>query len=94
MGSFGSFLAGIGSHFTSVFISRALIGAGLTVASYMTITTVVRGLLDDAIALIETGDSMALAFLGLSGLDVGLSLIMSGLIVRATISSSLFITKA
>lgn len=90
----GNLLSGIGTYFMSVFASRVLIGAGLTVASYVTITSLVRGMLDDVIASIQGGDSMALAFIGMSGLDVGLSMIMSALLVRATISSSLFITKS
>lgn len=78
----------------SILASRVLLGAGLTLASYATITTVLRGFLDDSIGLLQTGDSVALAFLGISGLDTALSMVMSAVLVRSVMTgSSLFLTK-
>ena len=90
----GNLLFNIGQSLLSVGIKKALLGAGLGLASYAGLSTMLDNLITKANTQMQGGDAIALAFLGLSGMDTALSLVMSAVLVRATIfGASLSLVK-
>ncbi len=85
------------SFFNKLFetaVNRLLTGAGLTLASGAGLYTMITNLVDDVIANLSTAPQLFLNFMGLSGFDVALSLILGACIARVTITqASLFLTR-
>lgn len=70
-------------------------GAGLTLAVATGIYKIVEKLVNDAIANLDDSPAFFLNLLGLSGLDVALSLIVGAMLARATImQAQIFLAKA
>lgn len=91
----GNFLFNIGQMLLSVGIKKALMGAGLGLASYAGLSTMLDSMITSATLQMQGGSAIALAFLGISGTDTALSMIMSAVLVRATIfGASLSLVKA
>lgn len=91
----GNFLFNIGQALLSVGIKKALMGAGLGLASYAGLSTMLDTMITNATLQMQGGSAIALAFLGISGTDTALSMIMSAVLVRATIfGASLSLVKA
>lgn len=77
----------------SVSIKKMLLGAGLGLGTYTGISKLLDKMISDANAMLASGDGTVLSLLGLTGIDIALSIILSACVVRATItSSSLFLT--
>jgi hypothetical protein len=90
----GNFLFNIGQSLLSIGIKKALLGAGLGLASYAGLSTMIDSMINNATAQIQSGDAIALAMLGISGMDTALSMVLSAVLVRATIfSASLSLVK-
>lgn len=69
-------------------------GAGLTLAVATGIYQITEKLVNDAIAHLDASPAFFLNLLGLSGLDVALSLIVGAILARATImQAQLFLAK-
>lgn len=84
----------VGEYLLAVSVKRMLAGAGLGLATYAGITTLLDKLIADANAKLASGDGQILSLIGLTGIDVAISLILSACVVRATISSSsVFVVK-
>ena len=76
-------------------IKRLLLGAGLGLVSYTALSNIFDNMISNAIANMQGGSDIALSFLGLSGMDTALSIVISAALVRVTIASSqLHLTKA
>lgn len=84
----GNFLYNIGLSLLDIGIKRALAGAGLGLAVYTGLKALFDSMIEKAISSMQGGSDIALAFLGLSGMDTALSIIISALLVRVTILSS------
>ena len=81
----GNFLLNIGYSLLSIGIKRALMGAGLGLASYAGLSTMLDRMITNATMQMQGGSDVALAFLGISGMDTALSMIMSAALVSVTI---------
>ena len=69
-------------------------GAGLGLASYAGLSAMLDSMITDAVVQMQSGSAVALAFLGMSGMDTALSMVMSAVLVRATIfGASLSLVK-
>ena len=91
----GNFLLNIGQSLLSVGIKKALLGAGLGVASYAGLSSMLDSMINASVAQMQGGSAIALSFLGMSGMDTALSMVMSAVLVRATIfGATLSIVKA
>lgn len=91
----GNFFYNIGQSLLSVGIKKALMGAGLGVASYTGMSTMLDSMISQSVSQMQGGSDIALAMLGMSGMDTALSMVLSAVLVRATIfgaSLSLFKT--
>lgn len=66
-------------------LQRFLTGAGVGLVTSQIVLTVVNSIIDKAIT--EMGLFSAVGLLGLSGVDVGLSIIIFALVARATMAS-------
>lgn len=91
----GNFFYNIGQSLLSVGIKKALMGAGLGVASYTGMSTMLDSMISQSVSQMQGGSDIALAVLGMSGMDTALSMVLSAVLVRATIfgaSLSLFKT--
>lgn len=94
MDSLMQLLYKVGDMLTLQFIKKALAGAGLGLSSYAGLTTLMDKVLRDSTSMLYSGDSTALAILGLGGVDTALSMIISACFVRAGITASqVFVTK-
>jgi hypothetical protein len=90
----GNFLFNIGQSLLSIGIKKALLGAGLGLASYAGLSTMLDNMITSAVVQMQGGSAVALAFLGMSGMDTALSMVMSAVLVRATIfGASLSLVK-
>ena len=69
-------------------IKRLLLGSGLGLVSYTALSNIFDNMISDAIANMQGGSDIALSFLGLSGMDTALSIVISAALVRVTIASS------
>lgn len=84
----------VGEALLSVSIKRMLTGAGLGLATYAGVSKLLDKIISDANAQLASGDGKILSLIGLTGIDVAISLILSACVVRATISStSVFVVK-
>lgn len=81
----GNFLFNIGQSLLSIGIKKALMGAGLGLASYAGLSAMLDNMINNAVVQMQGGSAVALAFLGMSGMDTALSMVMSAVLVRATI---------
>lgn len=90
----GNFLFNIGQSLLSIGIKKALMGAGLGLASYAGLSVMLDNMINNAVVQMQGGSAVALAFLGMSGMDTALSMVMSAVLVRATIfGASLSLVK-
>lgn len=90
----GNFLFNIGQSLLSIGIKKALMGAGLGLASYAGLSAMLDSMITKAVTQMQGGSAVALAFLGISGMDTALSMVMSAVLVRATIfGASLSLVK-
>lgn len=90
----GNFLFNIGQSLLSIGIKKALLGAGLGLASYAGLSAMLDNMITNAVVQMQGGSAVALAFLGMSGMDNALSMVMSAVLVRATIfGASLSLVK-
>ena len=90
----GNFLFNIGQSLLSIGIKKALMGAGLGLASYAGLSAMLDNMITSAALQMQGGSDVALAFLGMSGMDTALSMVMSAVLVRATIfGASLSLVK-
>lgn len=91
----GDFFYRIGQSLLSISIKQALLGAGLGLATYKGLSSMLESMIDKATTSMQSGDGIALAFLGMSGMDTAMSIVLSACVIRMTITStSVFITKA
>lgn len=76
-------------------IKRLFSGAGITLAVATGIYQIAQNLINDGISTLNTAPALMLNLVGLSGLDVALSLIIGALLARATImQAQLFLAKS
>jgi ABC-type cobalamin transport system permease subunit len=68
-------------------LKRILVGAGLAIASSQIILSIINVYINKALSGMSTGASSAMAFLGLSGADVAISILIGALIARATMEA-------
>ena len=83
----GKLLFVVGQVLLGSALKRLLIGAGLGLASSQIIISIVRNFINDGISGISSGGGVVMSFLGLSGCDVALSVLIGAVIARATINS-------
>lgn len=92
--SFANLIYGVGQRLTVEFITKALKGATLGLGTYAGLQTIFDKMIQDATSILYQGNSMALQILGLAGVDVALSVILSACAVRVFIQSNqIFLTK-
>lgn len=92
--SFSNLLYTVGTNLLTISIKKALLGAGLGLATYEGLTTLFDSMMNQAMNSLKYGDSKVLAIVGITGIDVALSVIVSACVIRATIaSSSVILTK-
>lgn len=84
----GAILYRIGQWLLGEAIGKALFGAGLGLVSSQIILTLINTYINKAIAGLSFGSSKIVMFLGLSGTDVAISVLVGALIARATIEAS------
>lgn len=85
----------VGQSLLEIGIKKLLTGAGLGLATYASISTLLDKLISDANANLSNADLKVLSIIGLTGIDVALSLILSACVIRVTISnSSVFLVKS
>ncbi len=84
----GEMFYAIFTRLTSEFVKRALLGAGLGLTSYTGMTKVMEKMIQDAQAEISSGDAFALGMVGLTGIDVAISIILSACVMRMTMTSA------
>jgi hypothetical protein len=84
----GNMFYQIGLALMQVGIKRLLLGAGLGLVSYKALSNIFDNMISNAIANMQGGSDIALSFLGLSGMDTALSIVISAALVRVTIASS------
>lgn len=90
----GNFFYNIGQSLLSVGIKKALMGAGLGAASYTGMSTMLDSMISQSVSQMQGGSDIALAMLGMSGMDTALSMVLSAVLVRATIfGASLSLVK-
>ena len=68
-------------------LKRILVGAGLAIVSSQIILSIINVYINKAPSGMSTGASSAMAFLGLSGADVAISILIGALIARATMEA-------
>ena len=91
----GNFLYQIGLSLFAVGIKRILMGAGLGLVSYTALSKIFDNMISNAISNMQGGSDIALSFLGLSGMDTALSIVISAALIRVTIfSASLHLQKS
>ncbi len=90
----GEMFYGILSRLTSEFVKRALLGAGLGLTSYTAMTEIMQKMIENAQSEIMSGDAYVLSFVGLTGIDEAISIVVSACVMRMTIEfSSLSLTQ-
>lgn len=68
-------------------LKRILVGAGLALVSSQIILTIINIYINKALNGMSMGASSAMAFLGLSGADVAISILIGALIARASMEA-------
>lgn len=81
----GNFFFNIGQSLLSIGIKRALYGAGLGLASYSGLSTILDTMITNSLLEMQGADDLALAVLGMSGMDTAISMVLSAVLVRASI---------
>ena len=90
----GRLLTGVFNILLSTALKRMFSGAGLTLDVATGIYKIVEKLVNDAIINLDDSPAFFLNLLGLSGLDVALSLIVGAMLSRATImQAQIFLAK-
>ncbi len=90
----GDFLLGLGYRLLDSSIKRMLSGAGLSLAMATAIYKTVNSMVNEVIQNLSSAPALLLNFLGASGVDVALSLVVGALLGRATIEQArVFLTK-
>lgn len=84
----GKILFTVGSYLLGSAFKRILIGAGLGLVSSQVIFNLINIYIGKAINNINFSAGTALQFLGLSGADIALSVLIGALIARATLEAS------
>lgn len=84
----GNFFYNIGLSLLDIGVKRLLLGAGLGLVSYTTLKTIFDSMIEKALQSMNSGLDIALSFLGLSGLDTALSIVISAMFIRVTILSA------
>lgn len=75
-------------------VKRLFSGAGITLAVATGIYQIAQKLINDGIQTLNTAPALMLNLVGLSGLDVALSLVIGALLARATImQAQIFLAK-
>lgn len=76
----------VGDMLTLQFLKKLLLGAGLGLTSFTGVISLMNSILRDSTSSFYRGDSAVLQILGLGGVDISLSMIISACFVRATMS--------
>lgn len=84
----GNFFYNIGLSLLDIGVKRLLLGAGLGLVSYTTLKTIFDSMIEKALQSMNSGLDIALSFLGLSGLDTALSIVICAMFIRVTILSA------
>lgn len=84
----GKILFTIGTYLLGSAVKRILIGAGLGLVSSQVILSIIDIYINKAMNNMSFGASTAIQFLGISGADVALSVLIGALITRATLEAS------
>lgn len=92
--NFANLIYTVGNKLLEIGIKRALAGAGLGLATYAGVSEMLDKLIANANAQLSAGDGKILSMLGLTGIDVALSMILSACVIRATITATpIFLTQ-
>lgn len=92
MNSFSNLIYAVGQRLTVEFITKALKGASLGLATYTGLQTIFNKMIQDATSILYQGNSLALQILGLAGVDTALSIILSACAIKVfMLSSSVFL---
>ena len=83
----GKLLFVVGQLLLGSAVKRLLLGAGLGLVSSQIILAIVRQFIDQGLNGLFSGGGVVLSFLGMSGCDVALSVLIGAVIARATINS-------
>lgn len=83
----GKMLFLVGQLLLGSALKRILIGAGIGLVSSQIILTIVRQFIDQGLNGLFSGGGVVLSFLGMSGCDVALSVLIGAVVARATINS-------
>ncbi|XID75131.1 DUF2523 family protein [Alkanindiges sp. WGS2144] len=83
----GKLLFLVGQLLLGSAVKRMLLGAGLGLMSSQIILTIVRQFINQGLSGLFSNGGVVLSFLGLSGCDVALSVLIGAVIARATINS-------
>lgn len=84
----GKIIFTLGTFLLGSALKRILIGAGLGLVSSQIILSLINVYIGKAIDNMDFAAGTALQFLGLSGADVALSVLIGALIARATLEAS------
>lgn len=84
----GKIIFTLGTFLLGSALKRILIGAGLGLVSSQVILSLINVYIGKAINNMDFAAGTALQFLGLSGADVALSVLIGALIARATLEAS------
>lgn len=84
----GKIIFTIGTYLLGSALKRILVGAGLGLVSSQVILSITNTYIGKAITNLNFSAGPALQFLGLSGADVALSVLIGALIARATLEAS------
>lgn len=84
----GKILFTIGSYLLGTALKRILIGAGLGLVSSQAILSIINIYIQKATNNMNFGAGTVMQFLGLSGADIALSVLIGALIARATLEAS------
>ena len=68
-------------------LKRILVGAGLAIVSSQIILSIINVYINKALSGMSFGPSSAMSFLGLSGADVAISILIGALIARGTMEA-------
>lgn len=77
----------VGTFLLSGAIKRMLLGAGLGLISAQFILTITQRYINSSFSNMQSFGGVAVGLMGLSGLDVALSIVIGAVIARATINA-------
>lgn len=84
----GKVLYTIGVYLLGSAFKRILLGSGLALVSSQVILTLIQTYISYALSNTSFGTSSVLSFLGISGSDVAISVLIGAITARATIEAS------